>query len=805
MPFSKRFCWITGVLSLVLMAALAPAGSEASSMAVMKAASKAKPAPEAPSDGALTVNERVSRMTDAEARTALIDTLSKQQVGRPEGDMAVDDLLRGVETGFAEVCRRMIVLTKNLPKVPGDLAAALRVLGGGRPVLHFFLMALIASLFYGFGYAVEWGAVRWFAQFTPDAAVDGKSAEGWKRAVGALLFALPNLFGLFLFAVSSAFSFLLIFGESRPHLRLFMLSFLAAIVLIRFAAILSRRIFAPRHGDWRLVPVSDDTAAYIHRWTVRIIAMWAFLQAFIGLFKISAMPKDSFITVAMFLGTLLLAVLAVLILKNREPVSRAIRGGEEDPASLTYRFGGAWHTFALAYLFVVWLFGFLIFAVFEQHVRGAFIMSLLIVPIYLAIDRMGQWLLDAVIDSFQKPSPIPKPKPLFPKVEEDVTEAEEEGENPYVHIAKTVTRVIVFLAVAFWFMDIWGVGVAFAGELAGAAFDVFLTVLIAYLIWVWGSRAIDNRILKSMKAAEAEGDDQEDDEWGGAATQDRFYTLLPLFRKSLAVVLVVMVSLISLSAIGINIGPLLAGAGVVGLALGFGAQRLVRDILSGIFFLLDDTFRIGEYVDCGGVSGTVEEISLRMVKLRHHRGMLQFVPFGDIKQVTNSMRGGIVVKFNMQFPYDTDIDKVRKIIKKVGQKMMLDEKMGPDFIKPLKSQGVREIGDSVMTIRAKFTARPGAHFVIRREAYRRITEALAAKGIHYAHKTFIVDMPEGFQHLLQQPVPAEAKQDPKLGKAGSGHGSDPPPRETTRSDTPPAPPTTEGSEPAPAERSAREK
>ncbi len=788
MIFRRRACFIVWLIGLVWMTAMAPSDGNASSMAVMNAASKAKSTPAAPDDSALTVDERVSRMTDAEARTALIDTLAQQQTGgQADDDVEVAELLKGIETGFAYVCQRMILLTKNLPKVPGDLAAELRELGGGRPVFHFFLMALISSLFYGFGFAVEWVAVRWFRQFSPQSAAPPESdTEGWKRFGGALLFMLPGLFGLFLFTVSSAFLFLLIFGESRPSLRLFMLSFLTAIVVIRLAALISRRLFAPDSPGWRLVTVSDDTAVYLHQWAVRIIALWAFLMAFHGLLKISAMPKDSLTTIGMALGTLVLVLLAALILKNREPVARAMRGEETDSKCLTFRFAGAWHTFALAYLFVIWLFAFLLYAVFEQQIRGAFIMSLLIVPIYLALDRMGLWLVDSVIESFQKPSPIPKPKPVFPKTEEEAPE-EEEGPNPYIHLARTGTRIIVFLAAAFWFMDIWGVGVAFAGELAGAALDIFLTVLIAYLVWVWGSRAIDNRILKSMKEAEALGEDQEDDEWGGAATQDRFYTLLPLFRKSLAVLLVVMVSLISLSAIGINIGPLLAGAGVVGLALGFGAQRLVRDILSGIFFLLDDTFRIGEYVDCGGVSGTVEEISLRMVKLRHHRGMLQFLPFGDIKQVTNSMRGGIVVKFNMQFPYDTDIDKVRKIIKKVGQKMMLDEKMGPDFIKPLKSQGVREIGDSVMTIRAKFTARPGAHFVIRREAYRRITEALAAKGIHYAHKKFIVDMPESFQHLLQQPVG-----ETPLGKA-------------TPSDTPPAPPTAEKAESEPVEKSAGKK
>ncbi len=120
--------------------------------------------------------------------------------------------------------------------------------------------------------------------------------------------------------------------------------------------------------------------------------------------------------------------------------------------------------------------------------------------------------------------------------------------------------------------------------------------------------------------------------------------------------------------------------------------------------------------------------------------MIQIVPFSDLGPITNYMRGGMVVKFNLEFPYDADIDKIRKIIKKVGLEMLEDEEQGPNFIKQVKSQGVRDISNSVMTIRVKFTAKPGTHFLIRRLAYKQITEALANAGIHYAHKKVIVDV-----------------------------------------------------------------
>ena len=138
--------------------------------------------------------------------------------------------------------------------------------------------------------------------------------------------------------------------------------------------------------------------------------------------------------------------------------------------------------------------------------------------------------------------------------------------------------------------------------------------------------------------------------------------------------------------------------------------------------------------------------------------MLQIIPHSELGAITNFMRGGIVVKFNLDFPYDAPIDKIRKVIKKVGQKMLENEEYGKDFIRPVKSQGVREITNSVMTIRVKFTAQPGTHFVIRREAYRLITESLNAQGIYYAHRKVIVDVADFGDSETAQKDPEQVKQ-----------------------------------------------
>ncbi len=307
-----------------------------------------------------------------------------------------------------------------------------------------------------------------------------------------------------------------------------------------------------------------------------------------------------------------------------------------------------------------------------------------------------------------------------------------------------------------WLASLWHIKIPFFSGLAKFLLDSILILTAALVFWQFLNAWIERKIQESIP--EGEDDEESEDEWGGAAKRGRAYTLLPMLRKFVGSVLAVMVTMTLLSSLGVDIGPLLAGAGVIGLAIGFGAQKLVADVFSGFFYLLDDAFRVGEYLTAGSVSGTVENITLRNVMLRHHRGMLQIIPHSELGAITNFMRGGIVVKFNLDFPYDAPIDKIRKVIKKVGQKMLENEEYGKDFIRPLKSQGVREITNSVMTIRVKFTAQPGTHFVIRREAYRLITEALSAQDIHYAHRKVIVDVPELDHHESGALSPEQKKQ-----------------------------------------------
>jgi len=164
-------------------------------------------------------------------------------------------------------------------------------------------------------------------------------------------------------------------------------------------------------------------------------------------------------------------------------------------------------------------------------------------------------------------------------------------------------------------------------------------------------------------------------------------------------------------------------------------------MVSGLFFLVDDAFRRGEYVELGGIRGTVERINIRSMVLRHHLGPLHTVPYGEIQHLTNYSRDWVIMKLEFRVGYDTDIDKVKRIFKKIGQDLLEHPELGKDFIEPFKSQGVKSMEESAMIVRGKFMAKPGTQFTIRKEIYTRVQQAFRENGIEFAHRRVKVDLP----------------------------------------------------------------
>lgn len=259
-----------------------------------------------------------------------------------------------------------------------------------------------------------------------------------------------------------------------------------------------------------------------------------------------------------------------------------------------------------------------------------------------------------------------------------------------------------------------------------------LSAVAIYALWRFMRYRMDSYIAANpLPSADSPGDSDDD----AKTSASRLRTLMPLLRGISGIVIAIIGTLVVLSELGVNITPLIAGASVLGLAVSFGSQSLVRDVVSGIFFLAEDSFRIGEYLDCSKVKGTVEGFSVRSLRLRHQNGQLHIVPFGQVGHITNFSRDWTVVKFTLAFTQGTDIELLRKTVKKMGLDMMAEPAFKSVLMQPLKMQGVVDIKDSSVIVRFKYMARPTNPGIVQRVAVRRMYDTFPALGIQFAQAT----------------------------------------------------------------------
>ncbi len=535
---------------------------------------------------------------------------------------------------------------------------------------------------------------------------------------GRLLLRLVlDLLGLIAFGLAPL-AVLLVYQGHDPTRQL-LLTALAATLLVRLAALAARLLLAPGAPTCRLLPFDDATARRVQTGVEGLAVVYVVGTIGLGLLHVWGLPTDVVALLSTTVAVAFLGLFLGVLWSNRANVASLIRG-PEPVGPLRQLLADLWPILMTAYVILVFL-----LRVFEQLAgkslgSSAGIGSLLVLTVLPLVD-MALCRALAVVSETRVPG----------SVEETPTgHSYEPVLRRGIHIMVTVAGLL-FIA-RLWGLDLFDLTSRHMGPRApDALVTIAVTILVTYLVWQFARTAIDRRL-------EREG--------GSAAAHEpsRLRTILPLVRGFFFVTICGMAAMIALTSLGINIGPLLAGAGVVGIAIGFGAQTLVRDIVSGLFYLTDDSFRLGEYVDVGDVKGTVEKIGLRSMQLRHHRGALNTVPYGMIRRLVNESRDWTIVKVEFRLTYDTDIGKVNKILKQIGRELQEDPELGPEILQPLKSQGVMSTEDSGLVVRAKFMAKPGdLLYVIRREAYDRILKAFAANGIRFAHRQVTVFVPPG--------------------------------------------------------------
>jgi moderate conductance mechanosensitive channel len=473
-------------------------------------------------------------------------------------------------------------------------------------------------------------------------------------------------------------------------------------------------VVSPYRPDLRLLSIDDSDARTAARWLSVYLAAAPLNVFLIWFVERLGFGDEAVFGVAFVVGLSITAYKIAMYWAIRDPIARAIlaaTGGE--PSSFRLAIAASWH-----WLFIALAIGVFVAATIEFSLgKGATVAI-------AAAATQGIIVILAVI--WQASHNL-----IGRRFADDQIDASSGlRRRRFRDALRRLSDAFIFIFGAAWLAEMWGLNLidpapgSFERLLARPAFEAAVTIVGAWILWTALSAVIDERMPQSMAPA--------DEDVGLSGSVSRVGTLLPLARNLLLISLALLAIVIALSTLGLDVGPLLAGLGVVGIAVGFGAQSLVRDVISGIFFLMEDAFRVGEYIDTGRLRGTVEGMSLRSVRLRHQNGQIHTIPFGQVQAVTNFSRDWSVVKFNLHLEPNADIEIVRRTVKRVGQELLDDPEIGADFIQPLKMQGVVDVLQTALIVRCKFTAIPVRPTYLQRQALHRLIEAFAAAELHFA-------------------------------------------------------------------------
>ena len=707
--------WVHALLACALLAIAAPAIAKD-----QPASGKGGEAPAVRIPEKLTPEQAdalLARLTDAQARQLLAQQLhqeaAKQAGAKSKGGggfgVWLVQLRKSLEGSGEGLGKRYALAAEGWALLPAALASSVDKVSNGRGATG--LAIQFAALFAILGAA---GLARWAVRRTVlrrHEAAERSADAGYAARLGAafLRFAL-ELIPLAVFAAVALALAYLLFAQGSGE-REFHIAYVTGAILIAGAALVSRLMFSPDLPALRVISIGDAAAAFLHQWLLRIVAVAVIAWLTAGLLILTGVPLKAHLAMVLITGALVALMLLAMVLDGRAAVAAEIRGADDAAAGpWRRRFADTWHWFAIVYLLLIWMYWARSMLDQGPSTLWAAIASVAIVLVFPLLDRwIGRGIDDLLGSGLKQP---------------------QQGQrHAYAGLMQGAMRVLLAVTLFAGVNELWGfntfgeVQVRLRQALLASSFDLLAALLLAVLGWQLVKIGIDRRLAPH--------------EVDGVMVEPsaRMRTLLPLARRFIMVVLVVMTLMLVLSALGVNIGPLLAGAGVVGLAIGFGAQTLVRDIITGVFFILDDAFRVGEYVVAGTYKGTVESIGIRAVKLRHHRGSIYTLPFGELRAIQNMSRDWVIDKLSIGITYDSDLEKAKKLIKQVGKDLAQDPEMGPKILEPLKMQGVEQFGDFAIQIRAKIKTAPGEQFVIRRRAYAMIKKAFDQNGIKFAFPT----------------------------------------------------------------------
>ncbi len=653
----------------------------------------------------ILANAKTDASTEKEAPTAtaqLLETISTRMESATGAMTQFVDVVEEVPQGLAWADRQV--------RLPENRAFWLQTL---------FNIAVVVLL----GYVIFHLSRGLFRRPRKQLSDAGADASVWSKALRLVVRFLLDLMpaALFILAVYAMLGFL----DPQEKIRFVVLAWTHAFVLNRLVFLAARFVFAPRSPRLRLIRLSDEIAGRLQKWTQRfsglIIYGYAALQAALLLGLETALYES----LLRLYGLLVVAMAVAFVLRHRKPVADALRGVGRDRESGKRRFAGntldqatrIWHIAAILYLFIV-------YGVWAFYMAGSAFFLLKGTVLTLLAAAIGAALLRGLHPLFHRKVQVShEMKAHFSRLDQ--------RSHRYMGIIYKILRLVIVASVILTVIQIWGVDVLgwLSGETGRLLLETLLRVagvlILALIVWEIATAYIEKYL-------------QEKTEDGVTQSYSaRTRTLMSVIRKALLIALVVVTTLTVLSELGVDIAPLLAGAGVLGLAIGFGAQKLVQDVITGVFILLEDQISEGDVVSVGGKAGLVESVDIRTIRLRDLSGTVHTLPYSAIDSVSNLTKEFSFYIFDVGVAYREDVDYVMAVLQEIGDELKADPEYGPVILEPLEMLGVDAFADSAVVIKARIKTVPIKQWWVGREFNRRMKKRFddLAIEIPFPHQT----------------------------------------------------------------------
>ncbi len=541
---------------------------------------------------------------------------------------------------------------------------------------------------------------------------------GWRRAFPIAADAVVGIVPIAIFA-AVAIGTLGVVQPTRTA-SLVAISFVNANLLTRAVALVANTIFAPRHPGRRIVPLDDETSVYIFLWIRRVtnIAVYWYFAAEAAL--LLGMPEAAYNFTVKLLGVVVAMMFVAVVLQNRQSVAEALmrsssgegwiargRAGFMGPGLAKY-----WHVAALAYIIVA-LFAWLIRPEGFAFIVQASVLTVVIAGIARAAVLLAGYGIDRAFVI------APEFRERFPALE---TRA-----NRYVSAGRRLIVLAISGLALLAIMQAWGIrtleyaATPTGQRVAGGLFAIAFAVIMALAIWEFANAGLERYLVRK-------GEHEAPTE----RTSARVRTLLPLMQRALFLILTVFVLLVTLNEIGVNVTPLLAGAGVLGLAVGLGAQNMVRDLITGVSMILEDVLAVGDVVQLGDKAGTVEALGLRAIKLRSADGTLHTIPFGTLTIISNQTKDFAYATFEAAVGYSADPAAAARAMRGAFDAIAADPAIADLVIGEYEDLGLAAFSDVGQTLKARVKTLPGKQWRVRRAFDERIRSDFAAVGLKLA-------------------------------------------------------------------------